>query len=131
MGSLTSIISYLILKYIYSLPKQHDCNYTLATQNIPVKYSSIPIFAALNAVNVTSPVQLPLVSGCQNSGERQALLLFYRMKLSLHSSYLNWQYFSSAVPANVPNIHDVHIVQNNPHNIYNKNHVRPGVRPSQ
>ena len=34
-----------------------------------MKYSSIPIFAAMYAVNVSSPGQLPLVSGCQNSGE--------------------------------------------------------------
>ena len=33
-----------------------------------IKYSSIPIFAAMYAVNVTSPAQLPLVSGCRNSG---------------------------------------------------------------
>ena len=30
---------------------------------------SIPIFTAMYAVNVTSPAQLPLVSGCQNSGD--------------------------------------------------------------
>ena len=34
---------------------------------LSIKYSSIPIFAAMYAVNVTSPAQLPLVSGCQNS----------------------------------------------------------------
>ena len=36
--------------------------------NFSIKYSSIPIFAAMYAVNVTSPAQLPLVSGCRNSG---------------------------------------------------------------
>ena len=36
--------------------------------NFFIKYSSIPIFAAMYVVNVTSPAQLPLVSGCQNSG---------------------------------------------------------------
>ena len=37
--------------------------------NFSIKYTSIPIFAAMYAVNVTSPAQLPLVSGCRNSGE--------------------------------------------------------------
>ena len=37
--------------------------------NLSIKYSSIPIFAAMYAVNVTSPAQLPLVSGCRNSGD--------------------------------------------------------------
>ena len=36
--------------------------------NFSIKYCSIPIFAAMYAVNVTSPAQLPLVSGCRNSG---------------------------------------------------------------
>ena len=34
-----------------------------------VMNSSILIFAAMHAVNVTSPAQLPLVSGCWSSGE--------------------------------------------------------------
>ena len=33
-----------------------------------LEYSSIPIFAAMYAVNVTSPAQLPLVNDCRNSG---------------------------------------------------------------
>ena len=37
--------------------------------NFSIKYSSISIFAAMYAVNVTSPAQLPLVSGCRNSGD--------------------------------------------------------------
>ena len=37
--------------------------------NFSIKYSSIPIFATMYAVNVTSPAQLPLVSGCRNSGD--------------------------------------------------------------
>ena len=36
-----------------------------------IKYSSIPIFAAMYAVNVTSPAQLPLVSGYWNSGDKK------------------------------------------------------------
>ena len=38
-------------------------------RNFPIKYFSIPIFAAMYAANVTSPAQLPLVSGCRNSGD--------------------------------------------------------------
>ena len=38
-------------------------------ENFFHKIFIIPIFAAMYAVNVTSPAQLPLVSGCQNSGE--------------------------------------------------------------
>ena len=40
-------------------------------ENYFIKYSSIPIFAAMYAVSVTSPAQLPLLSGCQNSGGGQ------------------------------------------------------------
>ena len=38
-------------------------------RNLSMKYSSIPIFAAMYAVNVTSPTQLPSMSGCRNSGD--------------------------------------------------------------
>ena len=38
-------------------------------RNLSIKYSLIPIFAAMYAVKVTSPAQLPLVSGCRNSRE--------------------------------------------------------------
>ena len=38
-------------------------------QNFSIQYFSIHIFTAMYAVNVTSPAQLPLVSGCRNSGE--------------------------------------------------------------
>ena len=37
-------------------------------RNLSIKYSLIPIFAAMYAVYVTSLAQLPLVSGCRNSG---------------------------------------------------------------
>ena len=34
-----------------------------------IKYPSIPIYAAMYAVNVTRTAPLPLVSGCRNSGD--------------------------------------------------------------
>ena len=41
-------------------------------RNLSIKYSSIPIYAAMYKVNVTGPAQLPLVSGCRNSGDYSA-----------------------------------------------------------
>ena len=38
-------------------------------RSLSIKYSSIPIFAAMYKVNVTSQAQLPLVNGCQISGD--------------------------------------------------------------
>ena len=44
-----------------------------------IKYSSIPIFEALYAVNNTSPAQLPLVSGYQKSGVQGGYISITKM----------------------------------------------------
>jgi hypothetical protein len=42
-------------------------------EKFSIKFSSTPICAAIYKVNVTSPAQLPLVSGCRNSGAEVVL----------------------------------------------------------
>ena len=67
MAAKIVIEEYLMEKFL-KIHYQLEDKFLINFCNFSIKYSSIPIFAAMYAVNVTSQAQLPLVSGCRNSG---------------------------------------------------------------
>ena len=65
----------------------------------------IPIFAAMYAVNDTSPAQLPLVSGCRNSGDKALIKVKYQFMMFFPGNKSFQSYFFYFFYLNVKLIH--------------------------